>query len=96
MAEEKKSKRGFASMDAEKVKKIASKAGRRSHELGRGHQFTSEEARVAGSKGGKARGKNAKLKPKLLFSLQPDPDPGRVAKIEKQKNKKIKESNSTF
>lgn len=49
-----KSRRGFASMSAEKVREIASKGGKASHALGRAHQFTSEEAREAGRKGGRA------------------------------------------
>ena len=49
-----KGKRGFASMDAEKQRQIASKGGRTAHEKGRAHQFTSEEAREAGRKGGLA------------------------------------------
>jgi general stress protein YciG len=48
------SKRGFASMDQEKQKSIASKGGRAAHQKGSAHEFTSEEARLAGSKGGKA------------------------------------------
>lgn len=48
------SKRGFASMDEEKQREIASKGGKAAHEKGTAHEFTSEEAREAGSKGGKA------------------------------------------
>jgi len=50
--EKKKSRRGFASMDAEKRKAIASKGGKAAHAKGRAHKFTPEEARIAGSKGG--------------------------------------------
>ena len=46
------SKRGFASMDEEKQREIASKGGKASHEKGTGHEFTPEEAREAGKKGG--------------------------------------------
>jgi uncharacterized protein len=49
-----KGKRGFASMDPAKQKKIASSGGKAAHEQGKAHEFTSEEARVAGRKGGKA------------------------------------------
>lgn len=45
--------RGFASMDEEKQREIASKGGKAAHEKGTAHEFTSEEARAAGSKGGK-------------------------------------------
>jgi general stress protein YciG len=48
------SKRGFASMDAAKQKEIASKGGRAAHSKGTAHEFTSDEARVAGRKGGEA------------------------------------------
>lgn len=48
------SKRGFASMDPAKQREIASKGGRAAHAKGTAHEFTSEEARVAGRKGGEA------------------------------------------
>ena len=48
------SKRGFASMDASKQKEIASKGGKAAHAKGTAHEFTSDEARVAGRKGGEA------------------------------------------
>jgi uncharacterized protein len=46
------SSRGFASMDAAKQRSIASKGGKAAHEAGTAHEFTPEEARRAGSKGG--------------------------------------------
>lgn len=52
MAEDGKSRRGFASMDPEKQKEIASLGGKRSHMEGNGHEFTPAEARDAGRKGG--------------------------------------------
>jgi len=48
------SKRGFASMDPAKQKEIASKGGKAAHQKGTAHEFTSDEARVAGRKGGEA------------------------------------------
>ena len=48
------SKRGFASMDTSKQREIASKGGRAAHAKGTAHEFTSDEARVAGRKGGEA------------------------------------------
>jgi uncharacterized protein len=48
------SKRGFASMDEEKQREIASKGGKAAHEKGTAHEFDSEEARAAGRKGGEA------------------------------------------
>lgn len=50
------SSRGFASMSAEKQREIASKGGKAAHQKGTAHQFTSEEARAAGRKGGQASG----------------------------------------
>lgn len=47
--------RGFASMDPAKQKAIASKGGRAAHKKGTAHTWTSEEARAAGQKGGRAR-----------------------------------------
>lgn len=49
---EKKSNRGFAGMDPEKQRKIASKGGRAAHAQGKGHTFSSDEARAAGRVGG--------------------------------------------
>lgn len=48
--------RGFASMSPEKQREIASKGGKAAHQKGTAHQFTSEEARAAGRKGGQASG----------------------------------------
>lgn len=47
--------RGFASMSKEKQREIASKGGRAAHLKGTAHQWTTEEARAAGRKGGMAR-----------------------------------------
>ena len=48
-----KEKRGFASMDAQKQRDIASKGGRAAHEKGTAHEFDSSEAKAAGRKGGR-------------------------------------------
>jgi general stress protein YciG len=48
------SNRGFASMDPEQQRLIASKGGKAAHQLGVAHEFNSEEAREAGRKGGEA------------------------------------------
>ena len=47
-----KEDRGFASMDRLKQKEIASKGGKAAHQKGTAHEWTSEEARDAGRKGG--------------------------------------------
>jgi hypothetical protein len=44
--------RGFASMDLSKQREIASKGGKAAHAQGRAHEFTADEARAAGRKGG--------------------------------------------
>jgi uncharacterized protein len=44
--------RGFASMDPNKQREIASKGGRAAHMQGTAHEWSSEEAREAGRKGG--------------------------------------------
>jgi len=43
------SNRGFASMDPERQREIASEGGKAAHASGNAHEFTSEEARKAGS-----------------------------------------------
>lgn len=50
------SQRGFAGMDPEEQKRIASEGGKASHEKGTGHEWDSEEAREAGRKGGESSG----------------------------------------
>src|ERR1700677_2834879 len=49
-----RSDRGFAAMDREKQRQIASMGGKAAHARGTAHEFTSIEAAAAGSKGGKA------------------------------------------
>lgn len=49
--------RGFASMDPEKRRQLAQRGGRRAHEVGRAHIFSSEEAVAAGKKGGSITGR---------------------------------------
>jgi general stress protein YciG len=59
--------RGFAAMDRKKVSEIASKGGKAAHAAGTAHQFSSDEARVAGKKGGIAphvrRGRGPRITP---------------------------------
>jgi general stress protein YciG len=49
-----KEDRGFASMDRDKQREIASQGGRAAHQKRTAHEWTSEEARAAGRKGGVA------------------------------------------
>lgn len=51
-------RRGFAGMDEEKQRQIASEGGRAAHQSGNAHEFDSEEAREAGRKGGEASARN--------------------------------------
>ena len=46
-------KRGLASVSPKKRREIASKGGHAAHEKGTAHEWTSEEAREAGRKGGR-------------------------------------------
>ena len=55
-----KSNRGFAAMDAEKQREIARKGGRAAHEQGVAHEWSSDEARNAGRKGGQSRGNGSR------------------------------------
>ncbi len=47
-------RRGFAAMDPAKVSEIARKGGKAAHAAGTAHEFSADEARVAGRKGGLA------------------------------------------
>ena len=49
-----KSRRGFAAMSPEKRKELASRGGKRAHELGVANTFNKESASEAGRKGGRA------------------------------------------
>ncbi len=49
-----KQRRGFAAMDPRLVAEIASKGGKAAHAAGTAHEFTADEARAAGRKGGLA------------------------------------------
>jgi general stress protein YciG len=62
MPGERKERRGFASMTPEKQREIASKGGRAAHQKGTAHEWTSDEARSAGRKGGQiSRGGRGRL-----------------------------------
>lgn len=65
-----KSGRGFANMDEARQRAIASEGGRAAHEQGKAHEFTSEEAREAGRKGGQASG-GARSRRKQQATLNP-------------------------
>jgi general stress protein YciG len=75
---ERKERRGFASMSPEKQREIASKGGRAAHQKGTAHEWTSEEARSAGRKGGQiSRGGRGRLvEGPVSGSPQTDMGPG--------------------
>ena len=71
------SHRGFAAMDQQRQREIASMGGKAAHESGHAHEFTSEEARVAGRKGGEAShgGRGAKAANQQQQQQQRPPQP---------------------
>jgi len=81
-----KERRGFASMSPEKQREIASKGGRAAHEKGTAHEWTPDEARQAGRKGGQiSRGGRGRLIPTVASEMNTGPtapasgsEPGRV------------------
>jgi general stress protein YciG len=76
---EQKERRGFASMTPEKQREIASKGGRAAHAKGTAHEWTSEEARQAGRKGGQiSRGGRGRLRPD---ELQGNAEPGGMSGV---------------
>jgi uncharacterized protein len=52
-----KDKRGFASMDPEEQRKIASRGGKSAHAQGRAHKWDSKQAAEAGRLSGMAKRK---------------------------------------
>jgi general stress protein YciG len=68
-----KQDRGFASMNREKQRLIASKGGKAAHAKGRAHEWTVEEAREAGRKGGSASHRQAQpMPPQTESEMTPD------------------------
>ena len=64
MTEPKKKRIGFAAMDPKLQRELASRGGKSSAARGTSHRWTSEEARIAGAKGGKtSRGGKGKIDP---------------------------------
>ena len=62
-----KEDRGFASMERSKQRDIASKGGKAAHQKGTAHEWTSDEARTAGRKGGQvSRGGRGRLDDELM------------------------------
>jgi general stress protein YciG len=65
-------RRGFAVMDPKLVAEISRKGGKAAHSAGTAHEFTSDEARAAGRKGGLAS--HAKRKRAAEASPKPSSD----------------------
>jgi len=57
---EQKQKKGFALMSRDQRRQIARVGGIASHQSGKCHEWNSEEARLAGRKGARARRKTSK------------------------------------
>jgi general stress protein YciG len=58
MKESRKHLRGFAVMDPQRQREIASEGGRAAHRLGHAHTWNSDEAKEAGRKGAAAKKAN--------------------------------------
>jgi general stress protein YciG len=69
-----KSTRGFAAMDPQRQRDIASEGGRAAHEQGKAHKFTPDEAREAGRKGGMASGAARASRSKARAASQAGPN----------------------
>ena len=54
--EQQKSRRGFAALTPERQREIASQGGRAAHQQGVAHEWSKDEARAAGKKGGQVSG----------------------------------------
>lgn len=50
--------RGFAAISPERLREIASKGGKAAHAAGTAHEFTPEEGKAAGIKGGQKTAEN--------------------------------------
>ena len=74
-----KEDRGFASMDRSKQREIASKGGKAAHQKGTAHEWTSEEARNAGRKGGLASHARRRERLAQQGGVTPDSRPGEPA-----------------
>jgi hypothetical protein len=82
---ERKERRGFASMSREKQREIASKGGRAAHQKGTAHEWTSDEARSAGRKGGQiSRGGRGRLVDEATGQVTEPSEPGTPEAIDRQ------------
>lgn len=82
-----KGSQGFASMDPAQQKALASKGGKAAHEKGTAHEWTVDEARAAGRKGG-LKAAQIKHKKRMLQHLEQE---AQRAKTETGENGKTTE-----
>lgn len=54
-----KANRGFGALSPEQKRKISSMGGKAAHASGKAHEWTHEQAKIAGRKGGQAMRKKA-------------------------------------
>lgn len=73
------SKRGFALFAAEKLRSVSSKGGKAAHRYGNAHEYTVEEAREAGRKGGAASAAARRLSPRTQDRCSICREPGHRA-----------------
>lgn len=85
-----KEDRGFASMDRAKQREIASKGGKAAHAKGTAHEWTSEEAREAGRKGGMASHRRRKQMMDQGGEAQSDTSPGSTEETGRGENEQIR------
>lgn len=83
----KQSARGFASMDPQRQREIASEGGRAAHQKGTAHEFTSEEARRAGSMSHKNDGNRQSGSRGNASRTEQQPEQGQQASQDSQGNK---------
>ena len=69
-----KEQRGFASMDSNRQREIASQGGKAAHLKGTAHEWTAEEARDAGRKGGTASHRQRPAQTDIPSVTQSDTD----------------------
>jgi uncharacterized protein len=69
MASNKGKKRGFASMEKERLQTLVRMGGKKAHALGRAHEWTREEARIAGRRGGSARKRIGNTNEKQILEI---------------------------
>ena len=87
-----KARRGFAVMDRDKQREIASKGGRAAHLKGTAHRWTEEEAKEAGRKGGAASHRNGHRTAVKDAAEEVDPARDNVGTEERAPNESMEET----